>query len=102
MEFVEYMEMMDYEEMGYSFGFGLVGVHLFLRIISTIERARRNLMISRSLGGSIRASGAQMVGDRLSEARLLAKKQYPTGWLELVCSISLSLSLSSDGVMRLT
>ncbi|KAH9821086.1 hypothetical protein DFH28DRAFT_883599 [Melampsora americana] len=81
----EFWDTLDFDEMGVSFGIGLVGCQILIRLISGIENARRNLIISR------RMNGINHLGDRLHEARELAKKQYPTGWLEVLTFLSVCL-----------
>lgn len=81
----EFWDTLDFDEMGVSFGIGLVGLQVLIRLVSGIEKARRNLVISR------RMNGISTIGDRLNEARELAKKQYPTGWLEVLTFLSVCL-----------
>ncbi|EGG05316.1 uncharacterized protein MELLADRAFT_116799 [Melampsora larici-populina 98AG31] len=81
----EFWDSLDFDEMGVSFGLGLVGLQILIRLVSGIENARRNLIISR------RMNGIHSIGDRLNEARELVKKQYPTGWLEVLTFLSVCL-----------
>ncbi|KAH9450769.1 hypothetical protein MJO28_009790 [Puccinia striiformis f. sp. tritici] len=46
MEFQEYFELMDWDELGYTFGIGLNGLHLLIRTFSALESMRRNHMAS--------------------------------------------------------
>jgi len=46
MEIQEYFELMDWDELGYTFGLALNGLHLFLRFLSGFENLRRSRMAS--------------------------------------------------------
>ncbi|MBW0536139.1 hypothetical protein O181_075854 [Austropuccinia psidii MF-1] len=90
MEALEYFDLMDFDELGYTFGFCLNGVHLVIRIISALENARRNLVNSRN-----NRLNSQLVGEKLNQVRQMAKKKYSFGWLELMSVLSLCMCLYS-------
>ncbi|KAG0145205.1 hypothetical protein CROQUDRAFT_46199 [Cronartium quercuum f. sp. fusiforme G11] len=92
MEIQEQLEMIDFGEMGYSFGIGLIGVHLTIKLTIAIERARRNLVNSRR---STFSSSALAAGDRLSEARALAKSRFSISWLDILSLLSILLIVFS-------
>ncbi|KAA1069555.1 hypothetical protein PGT21_028050 [Puccinia graminis f. sp. tritici] len=52
MEIQEYFELMDWDELGYTFALGLNGVHLLIRFLSGLESMRRSHMGNQQLNKS--------------------------------------------------
>ncbi|KAI8454227.1 hypothetical protein BY996DRAFT_4582138 [Phakopsora pachyrhizi] len=97
-ELLEYFDLFDFGEMGYSLGFGLNGIHLIVRVIGAIEKARRNLVQSRSkkFGGQPGGgSSSSFADDRLNEARQMVKKSYSLSWLDILWLLSFIMCIYS-------